>query len=98
MINIRECPFCGADGNNIDVRTKWSRHDCYSPRTAYAYCKHCHARGPIVKSDSVYDVRNERPGNTTLIMYALVKWNGGVGGANGGLPLFEGKQKLGGKE
>ena len=53
------CPFCGS--SNISVFDKWqSKKGYWRKRVSYVFCHSCKARGPIVKSDREYDIRNER--------------------------------------
>lgn len=54
-----ECPFCGSRVSSIT--DKWDSASGYwRKRVAYVRCRSCNARGPAVKTDRDYDVRNER--------------------------------------
>lgn len=92
---LNYCPFCGSDKTSII--DKWLRVDgYYQQRAAYAHCRTCKARGPLVKLEGVSDVRNERiseEGRAVLQARAAEAWNrdvycGGKAPA-ASLPLFE---------
>lgn len=56
-----ECPFCGS--KSVYVADKWasaSGGGYWRKRVAYVRCRSCNARGPAIKTDRDYDVRNER--------------------------------------
>lgn len=72
------CPFCGSVA--VSCRVKWGASNDYNKkRVAYAYCHECNARGPLISSEHVYDVRNERPDalmENALAKGAMLAWCG----------------------
>lgn len=86
-MQMKHCRFCG-ETLRLGVVTKWLGRD--GRVGAYARCKRCNARGPLVSLDGMkLDVRNERlsgKGKEHLIEIAVKAWNEGVDDAP--LPLF----------
>lgn len=78
-MQMMPCKFCG-ETSRLGVVTKWLGRE--GRVGAYARCKRCHARGPLVCLDGVkLDVRNERlsgEGKDCLVEMAVGAWNGGV--------------------
>lgn len=87
-MQMMSCRFCG-ETSRLGVVTKWLGHE--GRVGAYARCKRCHSRGPLVSLEGVkLDVRNERlsdKGKEHLIEIAVKAWNGGVEPIP--MPLFE---------
>lgn len=86
-MKMMPCRFCG-EASRLGVVTKWLGRE--GRVGAYARCKRCHARGPLVGLEGVkLDVRNERlsdKGKEQLIEIAVKAWNGVVDEEP--LPLF----------
>jgi len=95
MSGVNDCPFCGSD--RTSVVDKWLRSDGYvQKRGGYVHCHTCGARGPLVKLDADFDVRNERvsqAGREKIQADAVEAWNraGEYATHNSvaSLPLFE---------
>ena len=87
-MQMMPCRFCG-ESSRLGVVTKWLGRE--GRVGAYARCKKCNARGPLVCLDGVrLDVRNERlsgEGKEHLIGMAVKTWNDGV--KPDPMPLFE---------
>lgn len=87
-MNMIPCRFCG-EHSRLGVTTKWIGRE--GRVGAYARCKRCNSRGPLVTLEGVrLDVRNERLsglGKERLIESAVAAWNEGV--KHEPLPLFE---------
>lgn len=98
-MQMNPCPFCH-EPNRLGVVVKQLRtgEPGYVHYGAYARCKKCKARGPLVRLDTKFDVRNERvgrDGRRTLIDLAVDAWNAVAAQPQGtdGLPLFENTTK-----
>lgn len=96
-MQMNPCPFCH-EPNRLGVVVKQLRTDKpgYVHYGAYTRCKKCKARGPLVRLDTKFDVRNERvgrDGRRALIDLAVDAWNAVTVQPQGtdGLPLFETK-------
>lgn len=96
-MQMNPCPFCH-EPNRPGVVVKQLRTDKpgYVHYGAYTRCKKCKARGPLVRLDTKFDVRNERvgrDGRRALIDLAVDAWNAVTVQPQGtdGLPLFETK-------
>ena len=94
-MKMNPCPFC-REQNRLGVVVKQLRsgEPGYVHYGAYAHCKKCKARGPLVRLDTKFDVRNERAGrddSRVLINMAIDGWNSFCSAPPGadGLPLFE---------
>lgn len=93
------CPFCYEKVRlGVCVKQLRTGEPGYVHYGAYARCKRCHARGPLVKLDTKFDVRNERigrDGRKALIDFAVDTWNYVAAQPQGadGLPLFENTTK-----
>ena len=90
-MQMNPCHFCG-ETSRLGVQTKWLGR--YGRVGAYARCKRCNARGPIVTLEGVVlDVRNERLSQgrkEALRELAVDAWNGGMNRKPiEGLPLFQ---------
>ena len=89
-MKMKPCRFCG-ETSRLGVVTKVMRTGVYYVKVAaYARCKRCNARGPLVKLNSeVIDIRNEclsKDGKAHLIELAVEAWNDGI--KKEPLPLF----------
>lgn len=87
-MKMMPCRFCG-ETSRLGVTTKWLGRE--GRVGAYARCKRCHARGPLVSLEGVkLDVRNERLsgiGKEHLIEIAVKAWNNDLEPSP--MPLFE---------
>ena len=96
-MQMNPCPFCH-EPNRLGVVVKQLRTGTtgYVHYGAYARCKKCKARGPLVRLDTKFDVRNERIGRDdrrVLVNMAIDGWHSFSSAPHGtdGLPLFETK-------
>ena len=89
-MKMKPCRFCGEDSKLVVVTKVMKTVGYYGKVAAYARCKRCNARGPLVKLNSeVSDIRNEclsKDGKAHLIELAVEVWNDGV--KKEPLPLF----------
>lgn len=90
-MQMNPCHFCG-ETSRLGVQTKWLGRE--GRVGAYARCKRCNARGPIVTIEGlVLDMRNEHlsnDGKEELRKLAVEAWNGGMKTKQEeGLPLFK---------
>lgn len=72
-----DCPFCGA--SNVFTAHRWLGSGMCRRAVAYVRCLKCGARGPMAKSEHLFDVRNERPSAQTaqdLAYRAMRMWRG----------------------
>lgn len=65
---INKCKFCGSEKAIADVKTSKINATLFR-YTHYVRCKNCHARGPVIKADSLRAKDKDR---------AIEAWNGGV--------------------
>ena len=98
-MRMNPCPFC-REQNRLGVVVKQLRtgEPGYVHYGAYARCKKCKARVPLVRLDTKFDVRNERAGRDdrrVLINMAIDGWHSFRSSPQGadGLPLFENATK-----
>lgn len=94
---MNPCPFCH-EKNRLGVIVKQLRTGTagYVHYGAYCCCKKCRARGPLVRLETHFDVRNEHIGRDdrrVLINMAIDGWHSFASAPQGadGLPLFEKK-------
>ena len=89
-MKMNPCRFCGETSRLGAVTKIMKTGGYYGQVAAYARCKRCNARGPLVKLNSeVIDIRNERlseRGKAHLIELAVEAWNNGLKPEP--LPLF----------
>ena len=96
-MQMNPCPFCHEPNRlgGVVKQLRTGAPGCVH-YGAYARCKKCKARGPLVKLDTKFDVRNEsvgRDGRRTLVNLAVDAWNAVQPQGTDGLPLFENTTK-----
>lgn len=96
-MQMNPCPFCH-EKSRLGVVVKQLRTETsgYVHYGAYCRCKKCKARGPLVRLNTLFDVRNERIGSekrSVLVNMAIDGWHSFTSDPHGtdGLPLFETK-------
>ena len=78
-MRMNPCPFCHESNRlGVVVRQLSAREPGCAHYGAYARCKKCKARGPLVEHDTKFDVcrdRIGRDGRRMLINIAVDAWN-----------------------